>query len=208
VVQPGEDAGLGQVGLDVSGCGDVLGVGHLDGDVAAQLVVVAAVDLAKAAGAQPAGDPVAPQPLQRPSLRGRGWTGHRGDGFGPGHDGEGAEGGGDGIGMFGEARLVLRRRRLLAVAAADEKFDGQQLAQQPGRLPGRHLRQEVLDARPLAGVPGGLEALAQPVHHGGRWPGHGRCAVTHGAFSLAAGVDRPMPRLYEGREPLASRRKS
>ena len=44
VVEPGEDPGLGQVGLDVLGAGDPLGVGHLDRHRAVEVVVVGQVD--------------------------------------------------------------------------------------------------------------------------------------------------------------------
>src|SRR5262249_49104320 len=59
VVQAGEDAGLGQVGIGLLGGSQAVAVRHLDGDGPAQGVVVAPVDDAEAAGAQAADDPVA-----------------------------------------------------------------------------------------------------------------------------------------------------
>jgi hypothetical protein len=72
VVEGGQHARLGQVRLGVGGGGDALAPRHLDSDVAAQVVVVAAVDDAEGARAQPGRHPVAPQALRRPLLPGRG----------------------------------------------------------------------------------------------------------------------------------------
>ena len=44
VVELGEDLGLGQVGLDVLGAGDPLGVGHLDRHRPVEVVVLGQVD--------------------------------------------------------------------------------------------------------------------------------------------------------------------
>ena len=59
VVEPGQGAGLGQVGLDVLGAGDPLGVGHLDRDRAVELVVAGQVDPPESPLAQPPDHPVA-----------------------------------------------------------------------------------------------------------------------------------------------------
>ena len=51
--------GLGQVGLDVPGAGDPLGVGHLDRDRPVELVVMGQVDRPEPASAQPPDHPIA-----------------------------------------------------------------------------------------------------------------------------------------------------
>ena len=61
VVQAGDGAGLGQVGLGVLQRGDAVPVRHLDGHVPPQFVVVAPVDHAEAARADFAHNPVAAQ---------------------------------------------------------------------------------------------------------------------------------------------------
>ena len=59
MVEPGEDAGLGQVGLDVLGAGDSLRVGHLDRHRAVEVVVLGEVDPPEAALAEQPDHPVA-----------------------------------------------------------------------------------------------------------------------------------------------------
>jgi hypothetical protein len=76
VIEAGQGAGLGHVGLDVCRRGDPVPVGHLDGYVAVEFVV-APVDDAKAPGAELAGDPITPQPDGEAILFGMDllWTG-------------------------------------------------------------------------------------------------------------------------------------
>jgi hypothetical protein len=61
VIEPGEDAGLCQVGVHVRWAGDPHAVRHLDGHVPPQFLVMAPVDNAKAAGPQPARDSITAQ---------------------------------------------------------------------------------------------------------------------------------------------------
>jgi hypothetical protein len=63
VIEAGESAGLGEEQFGVLGGGDAMPVRHLDGDLAAQILVVALVDDAEAAPAEPAGDAVAAEAL-------------------------------------------------------------------------------------------------------------------------------------------------
>jgi hypothetical protein len=62
VIEAGQDAGLGQVLLRIGSGADPAAVGHLDGHVAAQVVVVTPVDDTEAAFAQLGRDPIAAQP--------------------------------------------------------------------------------------------------------------------------------------------------
>ncbi len=86
VVEPGEGAGLGQVGLDILATEDPIRVGHLDRHGAVEIVVLSQIDPAETAMAQESDHPVATE------LRGH--TERHG-----------------GIGSGGGVRRVLRRVR-------------------------------------------------------------------------------------------------
>ena len=63
MIEIGDGAGFGQIGLGIFGLRDQLGVRHLDGDGPVQLLVVGQIDEAEAAFAQHLLDAVATDPL-------------------------------------------------------------------------------------------------------------------------------------------------
>ena len=70
MVQLREDSGFNQKRLDILGSGDSLGVWHLDGDRAVEVVVVSQIDPSEPALTEPTDDPIAPN-FGGISVRGR-----------------------------------------------------------------------------------------------------------------------------------------
>ena len=60
VVQAGQDAGFGEVRLELLGLGDAFRVRHLDGDRAVEFIVMGQIDPPEPALTEPTDDPVAP----------------------------------------------------------------------------------------------------------------------------------------------------
>ena len=75
-----------------------------------------------------------------------------------------AEDGLDQIGMFREPTPVFLRRRPLAGPAAVGQLQHQQLAEQRRATRLGHFAEVILDRRPPARLPGGLEAVAHRLH--------------------------------------------
>ena len=60
MVEPGDDAGLGEIRLDIAGTGDLLRVGHLDRYEAIEVVVSGQINPSEAALTESSNDRVAP----------------------------------------------------------------------------------------------------------------------------------------------------
>ena len=182
-----EDLSLGEEHLPVLGPRDPVGPGHHDGHGPLQLLVVSFVDDLEAALAQPGGDTVPAQALGTVFRHG---GGRRGRGFRPGAW-QGRTRSGASLRM-GRVRMAQSRRGpLRQVGEAGQVFckvqglpgfpasvplDGQQLAEKnrPGLR--RKVAKDLLDPRPLSGLPGDFEGIAglvdaeehgvvQIVHH-------------------------------------------
>jgi hypothetical protein len=62
MVEPGEDAGLVQIGFHIPGISDAFEIRHLDGDRTVEVVIVSEIDPSESASTETTDDPVSPDP--------------------------------------------------------------------------------------------------------------------------------------------------